>query len=80
TLIESAGLKGFRIGGAEVSTRHANFFLARPGATADDVHRLLAAVQARVQAESGIRLIPEVRLIGRFDGPDLGPAPAEPGG
>ncbi|HWD09718.1 MAG TPA: UDP-N-acetylmuramate dehydrogenase [Actinomycetota bacterium] len=73
-LIESAGLKGFRIGGAEVSTRHANFFVARPGSTAGDVYRLLAEVQARVQAESGVRLVPEVRLIGEFDGPDLAPA------
>ncbi|MGH2719120.1 MAG: UDP-N-acetylmuramate dehydrogenase [Actinomycetota bacterium] len=70
-LIESAGLKGFRIGGAEVSARHANFFLARPGATAQDVYQLLAAVQARVQEASGVRLAPEVRLIGAFEGPEL---------
>lgn len=69
-LIESAGLKGFRIGGAEVSTRHANFFLARPGATADDVYRLIASVQARVHEASGVRLVPEVRLIG-FDDAEL---------
>jgi UDP-N-acetylmuramate dehydrogenase len=70
-LIEEAGLKGLRIGGAEVSRRHANFFVARPGATATDVHRLLVEVQGRVLDRSGILLVPEVRLIGDFDGPPL---------
>jgi UDP-N-acetylmuramate dehydrogenase len=72
-LIEEAGLKGFRLGGAEVSGKHANFFLARPGATAQDVYGLLAAVQATVLDRSGVLLIPEVRLVGTF-GPGDGPA------
>jgi UDP-N-acetylmuramate dehydrogenase len=76
-LIEEAGLKGFRIGGAEVSARHANFFLAREGARAQDVYRLLAEVQARVLAAAGVLLVPEIRLIGEFDGPP--PAAGPPG-
>ena len=70
-LIEEAGMKGHRAGGAEVSDKHANFFLARPGATAQDVHRLLVEVQAAVLARTGILLAPEVRLIGSFEEPDL---------
>lgn len=73
-LIEEAGLKGHRAGGAEVSAKHANFFLARPGATAQDVHRLLVEVQAAVLAQAGVLLAPEVRLVGTFDDPALLPA------
>jgi UDP-N-acetylmuramate dehydrogenase len=70
-LIEEAGMKGHRAGRAEVSDKHANFFLARPGATARDVHRLLVEVQAAVWERAGILLTPEVRLIGTFEEPDL---------
>jgi len=70
-LIEEAGMKGHRAGGAEVSGKHANFFLARPGASAEDVHRLLVEVQAAVLERSGLLLRPEVRLIGSFEPPDL---------
>ena len=70
-LIEEAGLKGRRVGGAEVSERHANFIVARAGATASDVHRLLALVQSAVLARTGVMLVPEVRLLGPFDGPAL---------
>ncbi len=70
-LIEEAGMKGHRAGGAEVSDKHANFFLARPGATAQDVHRLLVEVQAAVLERTGVLLTPEVRLIGSFEQPDL---------
>lgn len=66
-LIESAGLKGSRVGEAEVSTKHGNFFLARPGATAQDVYDLMAAVQTSVEEKFGVTLVPEVRLIGDFD-------------
>jgi UDP-N-acetylmuramate dehydrogenase len=65
-LIEEAGLKGHRMGGAEVSVKHANFFLAHPGATAQDVYDLMADVQARVAEASGILLLPEVRIVGSF--------------
>jgi UDP-N-acetylmuramate dehydrogenase len=66
-LIEAAGLKGRRAGGAEVSQKHANFFLALPGARAQDVYDLMALVQKAVKRESGVLLIPEVRLAGRFN-------------
>jgi UDP-N-acetylmuramate dehydrogenase len=70
-LIDEAGMKGHRAGSAEVSGKHANFFLARPGATAEDVHRLLVEVQAAVLERTGVVLTPEIRLIGRFEPPDL---------
>ncbi|HEY2666085.1 MAG TPA: UDP-N-acetylmuramate dehydrogenase [Actinomycetota bacterium] len=70
-LIEESGMKGHRAGGAEVSGKHANFFLARPGSTAGDVHRLLVEVQAAVFERTGVLLTPEVRLIGSFEQPDL---------
>jgi UDP-N-acetylmuramate dehydrogenase len=66
-LIEQAGMKGHRVGGAEVSLKHANFFLAHSGATAQDVYDLMAHVQAEVLAKFDILLIPEVRIIGTFD-------------
>jgi len=59
-LIEQAGLKGLRIGGAEVSTVHANFIVTSDGASASDVVRLIALVQDRVLEHSGITLTPEV--------------------
>jgi UDP-N-acetylmuramate dehydrogenase len=65
-LIEACGLKGFRLGSAEVSRKHANFFQADPGGSADDLRRLMAHVQAEVAAATGVVLHPEVRLIG-FD-------------
>jgi UDP-N-acetylmuramate dehydrogenase len=66
-LIDDAGGKGMREGGASVSEKHANFIVAGPGATADDVVRLIGDVRALVERTSGVRLEPEVRLIGRFD-------------
>jgi UDP-N-acetylmuramate dehydrogenase len=66
-LIEEAGLKGFRVGGASVSRKHANFIVADPGAHAADVVALIADVRARVAAASGVTLEPEVHLIGAFD-------------
>ena len=64
-LIEAAGLKGFRVGGAEVSPMHANYFVNTGGATAADVRALIAEVQRRVEQEFGARLEPEVKIIGR---------------
>lgn len=63
-LIEACGLKGHRVGGAVVSEKHANFFQADPGATAADVAGLVAEVQARVEESTGIRLEPELTLVG----------------
>jgi UDP-N-acetylmuramate dehydrogenase len=65
-LIDAAGLKGLRLGGAVVSEKHANFFQAEPGATADDVYRLVREVQHRVLDRFGVELQPELRLVG-FD-------------
>jgi UDP-N-acetylmuramate dehydrogenase len=65
-LIDSLGLKGFRVGGAVVSPKHANFFQAEAGATADDVRRLVLEVRRRVLDATGVALVPELRMVG-FD-------------
>jgi len=62
-LIDQAGLKGFRIGGAMVSGKHAGFIVNAGGATASDVRRLLDAVRERVLRDSGIALEPEIRIL-----------------
>ncbi len=59
-LIDRAGCKGMRVGGAEVSHRHANFVVTDPGAKAKDVLSLMAQVAIRVQQTFGVTLIPEV--------------------
>ena len=64
-LIEAAGLKGFRVGAAEVSPMHANYFVNTGGATAADVRGLIEQVRQRVESEFGALLEPEVKLIGR---------------
>ena len=61
-LIEAAGLKGLRVGGAMVSRRHANFIVNLGGATAADVRALIARVQDEVERRFGVRLEPEVRI------------------
>lgn len=61
---QEAGLRGLRVGGATVSEKHANFIQAEPGATAADVHHLIALVRDRVEATTGVRLVPEVHQIG----------------
>lgn len=66
-LVEAAGSKGVAVGGASVSNKHANFIVARPGATAEDVHRLIQQVQRRVEEAFGVTLEPEVQLVGDFD-------------
>ena len=67
-MIEAAKLKGTRVGGAAVSTKHANFIVAGPDATATDVLALIRLVQERVRRSAGVELEPEVHLVGRFDG------------
>lgn len=64
-LIDAAGLKGHRIGGAQISPVHANFIANVGGASAADVLALMREAQARVLAQSGIKLVPEVKVIGR---------------
>jgi UDP-N-acetylmuramate dehydrogenase len=63
-LIEDAGLKGFRLGGACVSEKHANFLVALPGARAADIVALAAEVKRRVREQSGWELVEEVRRLG----------------
>lgn len=66
SLIEKTGLKGHRIGNAQISTLHANWIVNLGGATAADVTGLMAEAQRRVLAETGVTLTPEVKRIGRF--------------
>jgi len=61
-LIDQAGLKGFQVGGAAISTKHAGFAVNLGGATAADVKALLSQVSDKVYEQSGIRLEPEVRI------------------
>ena len=63
-LIEDLGLKGTRIGGAEVSTVHANFIVNTGAATAMDIDRLISFVQARVHERHALSLHPEVKRLG----------------
>lgn len=66
TLIEKLGLKGFRVGGAAVSTKHAGFIVNTGGATAEDIHQLIRHIVKTVEAEYGIRLEREVIFLGDF--------------
>lgn len=61
-LIQDAGLRGYRVGGAQVSIKHTGFVVNAGGATAADVKQLIADVQERVFACEGVRLEPEVRM------------------
>ncbi len=78
-LIESCGLKGFRIGGAQVSPVHANFFINLEGdqATASDYYALIRHVQDTVFAQTGTRLEPEIEMVGDWSdsGAHLAPDP-----
>jgi UDP-N-acetylmuramate dehydrogenase len=70
-LIDEAGLKGYRVGSAHVSEKHANFIQADKGGSADDVRELMEHVRAVVEARCGVTLQAEVRLLG-FDGGKTG--------
>lgn len=65
-LIEDAGLRGFRIGNAQVSEKHCGFVINRGGATAAQVRELMDYIIRRVEETSGVRLEPEVKKIGEF--------------
>lgn len=65
-LIEQAGLKGCRIGGAEVSTKHANFVMNIGGASAAEVKALIELIQERVWVAFGERLEPEIEFVGQW--------------
>ncbi|MBE6100042.1 MAG: UDP-N-acetylmuramate dehydrogenase [Anaerovibrio sp.] len=64
TLIDNTGLKGLQVGGAQISTKHAGFVVNSGNATAQDVLNLIKEVQDRVYKEKGVKLYPEVRIIG----------------
>jgi UDP-N-acetylmuramate dehydrogenase len=63
-LIDTAGLKGTRIGGAAVSDKHANFIINTGDATAADLEQLIVHVQRVVESRHGVKLVPEVRVVG----------------
>lgn len=65
-IIDDLGLKGFAVGGARVSDKHANFFEAGPEATAQDVYDLVQGIRHQVMEKTGIALIPEVQFAGPF--------------
>lgn len=65
-LIEDAGLKGFCVGGAAVSEKHAGFVINKDNATASDIYRLCEEVKRRVKEYSGVTLEMEVKLLGQF--------------
>ncbi|MCI9447639.1 MAG: UDP-N-acetylmuramate dehydrogenase [Lachnospiraceae bacterium] len=65
-LIQDAGLRGYRVGDAQVSEKHCGFVINRGGATAAEIRRLISDVQEKVEAQSGVSLEPEVRFLGEF--------------
>ena len=65
-LIEQAGLKGLRIGDAQISELHANFFLNHGKATAQDIYQLIQHAQAEVETRFGVKLQLEIELLGTF--------------
>ena len=66
-LIESAGMKGYNLGGASISDLHANFFVNNGDATAEDIQRLLAEAFNRVHEQFGVMMEPEVELVGNWE-------------
>ena len=68
-LIDDMGLKGFKIGGAEISTMHSNFIINTSSANSKDIYELITVIQQKVLQNKGIYLQPEVRMIG-FDYPN----------
>lgn len=65
-LIMEAGLRGFAVGGAQVSEKHCGFVVNRGDATAEDVRSLIAEVTARVKEHAGVTLEPEIKMLGEF--------------
>nr|WP_075486769.1 UDP-N-acetylmuramate dehydrogenase [Prochlorococcus marinus] len=68
-LIDDLGLKGFKVGGAEISTMHSNFIINSSAASSKDIYELITVIQQKVQQNKGIYLQPEVRMLG-FDYPN----------
>ncbi|NET06494.1 MAG: UDP-N-acetylmuramate dehydrogenase [Symploca sp. SIO2B6] len=65
-LIEQIGLKGYRVGGAQVAERHANFILNCGGATANDIFQIIRHIQQQVEQQWSLYLEPEVKILGDF--------------
>ena len=63
-LIDDIGLKGFKVGGAEISTMHSNFIINKFSASSKDIYELITVIQQKVLQNKGIYLQPEVRMIG----------------
>ena len=70
-MLEACGLKGFRIGGAQISPKHANFIENAGGATSADALALIGEARRRALAQFGVRLEPEVQLLGPIEIPPL---------
>ncbi len=66
-LIEEAGLRGYSAGGAAVSEKHCGFVINKNAASSQDIYDLIIHIQKKVRKASGVELIPEVRLLGKFD-------------
>jgi UDP-N-acetylmuramate dehydrogenase len=66
-LIEQSGLKGFKIGGAQVSPKHANFIVNTGDAKARDIHRVIEHVKVTVFEKTKVKLHPEVVYLGRWE-------------
>ena len=66
-LIMDTGLRGFSVGGAQVSEKHCGFVINKGGATAKDVQLLMKEVADRVEERFGVRLEPEVKMLGEFE-------------
>ncbi len=71
-LIEASGLKGFTLGGAQVSEKHANFIVNLGHATAMDIEMLIQHMQETVEAKQGVRLQQEVKILGEFEMNQIG--------
>jgi len=63
-LIQACGLKGYAVGAAQVSTRHANFIVNLGGARAADIEAVIEHVERTVRAKTGVELVREVRIVG----------------
>ncbi|MEK9940305.1 MAG: UDP-N-acetylenolpyruvoylglucosamine reductase, partial [Methylotenera sp.] len=66
-LVEASGLKGYTIGGAQVSEKHANFIVNVGGATALDIEMLIQHMRDTVQQKQGVTLQQEVKVMGEFE-------------
>jgi UDP-N-acetylmuramate dehydrogenase len=68
-MLEACGLKGYRIGGAQISPKHANFIENADGAISADAVALIAEARGRALEQFGVRLEPEVQLLGPIEVP-----------